>query len=376
MCCPAKLAPALSSPTADDRTARGAGSSPTAASRAATVATSPEAMESTSGPGRATPGGTGSPARRASPRPDGLRAVQLLGVRFDQRHDPVHSRTVTVPSSPSTRTRVPSAMRSVASRVPTTPGMPYSREMIAAWDRAPPLSVMIALSSGSRMLNASVVASVSRTSPCWIRSKSLGTGDATDDALPGAGAGAEPADHRLLVGLLGDREHLAQGRAQGRHQPGHRWRERRQVGHRGRRRRPGAPGRPSRCRSCGTRAARRARRPSAPPPRRPGRTSRRRPRTRCPRHRGAGHSRRADGRLRARRDASVQTPRCRSRPRVRRARCTRSGPPRAARRTPSRCSSGTWLRTSAISWSTFDAAPVSSIAVRMARRRTSGISSA
>src|SRR5207249_3316770 len=76
---------------------------------------------------------------------------------------------VTSPASPSTRTRTPSAMRSVASRVPTTPGMPYSREMIAACERRPPASVTIPPRSGRRMLKASVVDSVTSTSPLAIR---------------------------------------------------------------------------------------------------------------------------------------------------------------------------------------------------------------
>jgi hypothetical protein len=59
-------------------------------------------------------------------------------------------------------------MRPVASRVPTTPGMPYSRATIAACDSRPPLSVTMPPSSGSRMLNASVVDSVTNTSPLAI----------------------------------------------------------------------------------------------------------------------------------------------------------------------------------------------------------------
>ncbi len=196
------------------------------------AAGSPDAIESTSGPGRATPGGTGSPARRASPSPTAFAPYSSSVSASTSGTMPLTRATVTVPSSPSTRTRVPSAIRTVASRVPTTPGMPYSREMIAACDRAPPLSVMIALSNGSRMLKASVVASVSSTSPCWIRSKSLGP--ATRRTIPSrdAGAGAEAADHRLLVRLLGDPEHLAHRGPQRGHQPGHRRRELRQVGHR------------------------------------------------------------------------------------------------------------------------------------------------
>jgi len=78
------------------------------------------------------------------------------------------------PMTLATRTRAPSAMRSVASRVPTTPGMPYSRATIAECESKPPASVTIAPSSGNRMLNASVVDSVTSTSPCTIRSNSDG----------------------------------------------------------------------------------------------------------------------------------------------------------------------------------------------------------
>ncbi len=71
---------------------------------------------------------------------------------------------IRVPSPRRRRRRrgraTPSAMRSVASRVPTTPGMPYSRATIAECESRPPLSVTIAPSRGSRMLNASVVDSV------------------------------------------------------------------------------------------------------------------------------------------------------------------------------------------------------------------------
>jgi hypothetical protein len=65
-------------------------------------------------------------------------------------------------------------MRSVASRVPTTPGMPYSRATIAACDSSPPLSVTMPPSSGSRMLKASVVDSVTSTSPWLMRPNSDG----------------------------------------------------------------------------------------------------------------------------------------------------------------------------------------------------------
>src|ERR1051326_3311139 len=113
---------------------------------------------------------------RGVAQPHGLRAEQPsltgLGEGDDLFH--VHLSTVTSPASPLTRMRAPSAMRSVASRVPTTPGMPYSRETIAACDRRPPLSVTIPPSNGRRMLKASVVDSVTSTSPVTIRLNSDG----------------------------------------------------------------------------------------------------------------------------------------------------------------------------------------------------------
>ena len=53
----------------------------------------------------------------------------------------------------------------VASVQPTTPGIPYSRLTIAAWDKSPPVSVTIAPIMGRTMLNASVVVEVTSTSP-------------------------------------------------------------------------------------------------------------------------------------------------------------------------------------------------------------------
>src|SRR5262249_18257899 len=110
--------------------------------------------------------------------------AEVHGLRSKQRSLPClrerdnlfrfHPSTVTSPASPSTRTRTPSAMRSVASRVPTTPGMPYSRETIAACESRPPLSVTIPPSNGRRMLNASVVDSVISTSPLVILPNSDG----------------------------------------------------------------------------------------------------------------------------------------------------------------------------------------------------------
>src|SRR5581483_12296451 len=111
---------------------------------------------------------------RALTEPDRLRAEDALLACLDEGDDRAHPGTDTSPALPSTRTIVPSGMRSVASCVPTTPGMPYSRATIAECDNKPPLSVTIAPSSGNKMLNASVVDSVTSTSPCWIRSNSVG----------------------------------------------------------------------------------------------------------------------------------------------------------------------------------------------------------
>src|SRR5262249_2730883 len=89
--------------------------------------------------------------------PHRLRPIKRGLARLLKRDDLFHTSIVTSPASPSTRTRTPSVMRSVASRVPTTPGIPYSRATIAAWERRPPLSVTIPPRSGRRMLKASVV---------------------------------------------------------------------------------------------------------------------------------------------------------------------------------------------------------------------------
>ena len=65
---------------------------------------------------------------RGVAEPHGLRSIERYLARLGEGYDLLHPSTVTSPASPSTRTRTPSAMRSVASRVPTTPGMPYSRD--------------------------------------------------------------------------------------------------------------------------------------------------------------------------------------------------------------------------------------------------------
>src|SRR5512142_2674715 len=71
-CCPAKLADAPSSSTADERTANGGGRAAMALTTFSTAVSSPEAMASTRSPESATPGGTGKPWRTASPSPTAL----------------------------------------------------------------------------------------------------------------------------------------------------------------------------------------------------------------------------------------------------------------------------------------------------------------
>src|SRR5205085_3221761 len=60
---------------------------------------------------------------------------------LDRGHEGSHQpRRVTMPRSPSTRTRSPVLILLVAWPVPTTAGMPYSRATIAACDMVPPMS--------------------------------------------------------------------------------------------------------------------------------------------------------------------------------------------------------------------------------------------
>ena len=111
---------------------------------------SPEATASTTAPESATPFGSGSAARTASPRPTAFEPKTASSRAFSQGDDAPHPITVTSPASPSTRTATPSPIRSVPSRVPTTPGIPYSRATIAACDSRPPLSVTRAPSRGKK----------------------------------------------------------------------------------------------------------------------------------------------------------------------------------------------------------------------------------
>ena len=156
-------------------------------------------------------GGTGRPSRSRLAQPDRLRAEDR------RRRAP---RRAGRPCSPEHRHLAGSRRRrarahrrrcaAVASRVPTTPGIPYSRATIAECESRPPLSVTIAPSSGSRMLNASVVDSVTRTSPCWIRSNSAGPVTRRAGPSKTPAARGEAAQQVLLVLGLGAAEQHAE----------------------------------------------------------------------------------------------------------------------------------------------------------------------
>src|SRR6266702_4163226 len=77
-----------------------------------------------------------------------------------------------VPAPPSTVTTWPSCRRAVASPVPTTAGMPYSRATREACAARVPLSVTTATARANSGVQAGVVAWATSTSPAWKASKS------------------------------------------------------------------------------------------------------------------------------------------------------------------------------------------------------------
>src|SRR3954454_11555536 len=94
-CCPAKLAAAPSSSTADDRTAKGAVKEVIAFVTFSIALSSPEATASTKSPDSATPGGTGRRWRAASPSPtafdpksDVSRALLRVAIFFTRAPKP------------------------------------------------------------------------------------------------------------------------------------------------------------------------------------------------------------------------------------------------------------------------------------------------
>src|SRR5215472_8849514 len=82
-CWPAKLAAALSSSTADDRTANGGVKASIASASFSVALSSWDATASTKSPDNATPGGTGRPWRAASPSPTALDPNSDLSRAFE-----------------------------------------------------------------------------------------------------------------------------------------------------------------------------------------------------------------------------------------------------------------------------------------------------
>ena len=96
-------------------------------------------------------------------------------------------------------TSSPSRSFVVASAVPTTQGMPSSRETIAAWQVIPPESVTIA---AERRISGTQSGAVMWVTRIVALAELLRVGELADDAnvpAAGAGRGAEAADEDLAV---------------------------------------------------------------------------------------------------------------------------------------------------------------------------------
>src|SRR3984885_11088456 len=83
-----------------------------------------------------------------------------------------HASTWTVPARPSTRIRSPVLIVVVATAVPTTQGMPYSRLTIAAWVSEPPVSHTHAVMMPNAGVHSVVVPPHTRISPGSTRCRS------------------------------------------------------------------------------------------------------------------------------------------------------------------------------------------------------------
>ena len=81
-----------------------------------------------------------------------------------------------------TRTRSPVLMRRVASEVPTTAGMPNSRETTAGWEAMPPASVTRPEILVNSTTQAGLVMRQTTISSRWTASNS--SGDSTTRAVP------------------------------------------------------------------------------------------------------------------------------------------------------------------------------------------------
>ena len=86
----------------------------------------------------------------------------------------IHQTMATVPAVPSTVTSCPVCSRVVASPVPTTAGMPYSRATREAWAARVPPSVTTAAARANSGVHAGAVAFATSTSPSRNAAKSSG----------------------------------------------------------------------------------------------------------------------------------------------------------------------------------------------------------
>ncbi len=91
-----------------------------------------------------------------------------------------------MPARPSTRTRSPVLIVVVATAVPTTQGMPYSRLTIAAWVSEPPVSQTQAMMTPKAGVHSVVVPPQTRISPgsTVCRSPTVVITRATPSATP------------------------------------------------------------------------------------------------------------------------------------------------------------------------------------------------
>ena len=121
------------------------------------------------------------------------------GARSPSRRAP----SKTTPRVASTVTISPSRSLRVASPVPTTHGMPSSRETIAAWQVMPPESVTIAAARRISGSQSGEVMCVTSTSPSPRLAASVERGEHARGAAGAAGRPAEAAQqHRLRLRLL------------------------------------------------------------------------------------------------------------------------------------------------------------------------------
>src|SRR5438445_156203 len=139
-------------------------------------------------------------ARRVVAREDPLQDQRLDLLTEDDARDCAQRKTSTVPVVPLTRTRSPVEIRSVASDVPTTAGIPNSRATTAGCDATPPASVTSPPIFVKRTTHAGFVIWQTRISPSCTWSNS--SVDETIRAVPSTtpGEAARPVTSSTFAG--------------------------------------------------------------------------------------------------------------------------------------------------------------------------------